>query len=327
MRFEKLATLLQTARRLAGSSEGMTLDDIAREAGVDRRTAERMRDTLRDLFPTMEEFRDGRAKRFRIRGGLDGFLQAPTVDELAELEAGIRALEASGGEARASLLRSLGDKIHAALRAAVRQRIGPDLDALLSAEALILQAGPRPLADSETLALLREALKACRLCSFEYTGPATSPQRLRRVRPYGILFGKAYYLVGPEAGRTKPVLWRLDRMSKVELGYTTQGPPPSFRLAEFAAGSFGAFQEDPAEIVLKFSLEAAADARRFLFHPSQTNEELGDGSLVVRFRSGGFLELVRHLFTWRDAVEILAPQRLCELMVAELELALVRHRG
>lgn len=116
-------------------------------------------------------------------------------------------------------------------------------------------------------------------------------------------------------------------MSKVELGGATHAPPPSFRLADFAARSFGAFQEDPVDIVLKFSSQAAADARRFLFHPSQANEELGDGSLVVRFRSGGLLELVRHLFTWGEAVEILAPQKLRELMVAELELALVRHRG
>ena len=47
---------------------------------------------------------------------------------------------------------------------------------------------------------------------------------------------------------------------------------------------------------------------------------------MMRFRSGGLLELVRHLFTWGDAVETLAPKRLRELMVTELEGALLRHR-
>jgi hypothetical protein len=53
MRHEKISLILQIARRLAGNSLGMTLEEIARDAGVDRRTAERMRDTLRDLFPTL----------------------------------------------------------------------------------------------------------------------------------------------------------------------------------------------------------------------------------------------------------------------------------
>jgi predicted DNA-binding transcriptional regulator YafY len=326
MRYEKLALLLRMARLLAGNSEGMTLDEIAAEAGVDRRTAERMRDALRDLFPTMEELREGRAKRFRIRGGLDGFLQAPTADELAELEAATRGLEGGGGEARAVLLRSLAAKIRAALRPAVRQRIDPDLEALVQTEAFVLQAGPRPLADAATLGRLRECMKAGRVCAMDYP-TAEGRTRRRAVEPYGILFGKAYYLVGPEAGKPEPVLWRLDRMRKVEIGEAAAGPPADFALAEFAARSFGAYQEEPADIALRFAPEAAADARRFLFHPAQTVEDLADGSLAVRFRSGGLLELARHLFTWGDTVEIIAPPRLRELMVGELEAALARHRG
>ncbi|MGW8788751.1 hypothetical protein, partial [Heyndrickxia sporothermodurans] len=85
MRWEKSSQLIALGRTLAGCSEGLTLDEMARSAGVDRRTAERMRDALRELFPQMEEVADGRSKRFRIPGGLDGFLQSPTADELAEL--------------------------------------------------------------------------------------------------------------------------------------------------------------------------------------------------------------------------------------------------
>ena len=85
MRLEKATALLELARALAGSAEGLSLDEMATCARVDRRTAERMRDALRLLFPQLEELVDGRTKRFRIPGGLDGFAQAPTPDELAEL--------------------------------------------------------------------------------------------------------------------------------------------------------------------------------------------------------------------------------------------------
>jgi predicted DNA-binding transcriptional regulator YafY len=325
MRLEKAVTLLQLARRLATNGEGMTLDDMAASTGVNRRTAERMRDAIRVIFPQMEELPDGRMIRFRIPGGLHGFMHSPTSDELAELEGAIRSLEKSGGSSRAALLRSLGDKIRSAIREPLRRRIEPDLEALVSSEEIVIQAGPRPLADAHTLSQLREAVKSLRICHFRYATRADGPPRMRRVVPYGILFGKAYYLVGPELGKAEPVLWRLDRISNVELGQPSHGPPPGFRLAEFATRSFGAFQETPQKVALKFSPVAAADAKRFLFHPSQAIEEVEDGSVIIRFTAGGLLELVRHLFSWGDTVTILQPQTLKQLMVDELRRALACH--
>lgn len=326
MRNDKPLAILRLARRLAGSGEGITLDEMARDGGVDRRTAERMRDTVRDLFPQMEEIPDGRSKRFRIPGGLDGFAQTPTADELAELEAAIRSLEGVQSLERAALLRSLAEKIRAGLRGAVRRRIDPDVDALLGAEALIVQAGPRPMANAQTIARLREALKAMRICIFDYAGPAGGIARTRRVAPYGILFGKFYYLVGPELGKTDPVLWRFDRIGEIELGEAFDGPPDGFDLTAFASRSFGAFQEDPEDVVLRFSAAAAADARRFQFHPGQTLEDQTDGSIIVRFRAGGFQEMSNHLFTWGDAVDVIAPPRLRNRMIDDLERTITHHR-
>ena len=46
MRLEKLSDLLDLARQLSGSAEGLTLDEIAETFHVGRRTAERMRDAV-----------------------------------------------------------------------------------------------------------------------------------------------------------------------------------------------------------------------------------------------------------------------------------------
>jgi len=324
MRWEKTAALLELARNLAGTAEGLTLDEMAARTGVNRRTAERMRDALRDLFPTLEEVSDGRTKRFCIPRGLDTFFRAPSADELGELDVAARALEAQGGNPRAALLRSLGDKVRATLRSRERSRIAPDLDALAGGEDLVLQAGPRPLADASTLATLREALKASRRCAFDYAGSNGFDYR-RVIEPYGILFGRTYYLVGPERGKPDPVLWRLDRLSGLTLGETFDGPPAGWSLRDYAARSFGAYQEEPQAIALRFDPSAAADARRFEFHPGQVLEELEDGSLVVRFQAGGLRELAFHLFTWSDAVEILGPAELKGAMVDMLRIALSRH--
>lgn len=179
-------------------------------------------------------------------------------------------------------------------------------------------------ADAALLAVLREALKAPCLCSFDYPAGG-GPGYRRHVAPYGILFGRTYYLVGPERNRTEPVLWRLDRMSGVELGDAFAGAPPGFDLRDYAARSFGAFQETPERIALRFLPAAAAAARRFEFHPHQSQHAEPDGALVVRFEAGGLLELVCHLFSWGETVEILAPERLRTLMLEALETARARH--
>jgi WYL domain len=63
-------------------------------------------------------------------------------------------------------------------------------------------------------------------------------------------------------------------------------PPPDFDLRAYAERSFGVFQEEPQEVVLRFSPSAAPDVRAFLFHPTQTFNDEPDGLLTVRFRAG-----------------------------------------
>ena len=71
MRHDKAAVVIELARRMAGSAEGLTLDDMARDLDVGRRTAERLRDAVLMLFPGAEEVSDPPTKRWRIRGGLE----------------------------------------------------------------------------------------------------------------------------------------------------------------------------------------------------------------------------------------------------------------
>ena len=55
------------ARHLAATRTGLTLDEMAAELGVGRRTAERMRDTLAAMFPQMDSRDDhGRIRRWLL---------------------------------------------------------------------------------------------------------------------------------------------------------------------------------------------------------------------------------------------------------------------
>ncbi len=324
MRLEKAMALLELARTLAGSAEGLTLDEMADLTGVDRRTAERMRDRLTDLFPQMEVVADPPTKRWRIPAGLDGFMQAPTTHELATLGSAAQELEAGGSAVRAAALKSLETKVLAALRAPVRRRIAPDLEALLQAEAIAVQAGPRPSEDEAVLDAIREALMAGRMLGFRYTG-GSSPGRTRAVIPYGLLFGRSNYLVAVEGEGATPRNWRLDRIEGVQVLERAAARPAEFSLQAYADQSFGIYQDDTEDVVLRISPRGAESAKRWRFHVGQVVEPQSDGSVRVTFRASGMRELAWHLFTWGADVEVLAPERLRVLLVEQLRVALAAH--
>ena len=324
MRHDKATKLLDLARMLAGSSEGMTLDEMARAMEVGRRTAERMRDAVWAAFPQMEAIDDPPTKRFRIPSGLDSLFQTPTAEELAALRTAADSYAAGGAAGRAASLQALERKLMSALRGSARRRVAPDLEALIQAETIAIHPGPRPFEDAQVLGAIRTAVKALQALSFRYEG-GSAPGRTRKVTPLGILFGHSNYLVAVEGKDPRPRTFRLDRMEAVGVLDEPAPPPADFSLPVFAAESFGIYHGDIEDVVLRIGPSRADDAVRWRFHPSQVVSREPDGSVSVAFRASGMRELAWHLFTWGDAVEIVSPAGLKALMVEELKAALKAH--
>lgn len=327
MHYERAGALLALGRKLAASGEGMTLDEMAQATGEKRRTVERWRDVLRTLFPQMEEIPDGATKRFRIPGGLDAFFQCPTTEELLELNKTIEELRTQGAHVRAQELERLDKKIRSAMRRPIIHRIEPDLEALLQAELIAVQAGPRPVENQEVFLAIRGALLATKALRFVYSG-GSHPGTTREVIPYGMMFGRMNYLIAADLGTTHPKHWRLDRIQDIQVLDQQAASPSDFSLAEFANASFGFFQSEQEDVVLHVLPHGVDDDfKNWRFHRNQTVELLADGGAIVRFRASGMLELAWHLFTWSNKIEIVAPVSLRERMATELRVALAQHEG
>ncbi|MBB5771236.1 putative DNA-binding transcriptional regulator YafY [Brevundimonas vesicularis] len=320
MRHDKAAMVIDLARRMAASAEGLSLDEIARDMRVGRRTAERMRDAVLMLFPQVDEVSDPPSKRWRIRGGLSAFEQAPTATEMLELSKAATALRAAGEPARATALEGLERKLKAAMRSTTLNRMAPDLEALVRAETIAVQAGPRPSADEAMLTAIRAAVLAQQPLGFTYSRPGAEPRR-RSVAPCGVMFGRANYLVAADRETGRIQTFRLDRMSHVAPQEGLAVPPTDFDLGVFASQSFGIYQDEIEDVVLRIAPEGAAEAKGWRWHPTQSFEDQPDGGVIVRFRASGMRELAWHLFTWGEQVQILAPERLKAVMAGELAAA------
>jgi predicted DNA-binding transcriptional regulator YafY len=322
MRQEKAARLLDLARFLAASSFGLTLDEMAEKMDVKRRTVERMRDRLVDLFPDLEEIADPPTKRWRLPKGLETFMLSPDAEELAAVKTAHDLLAQTNQQA-ASALGRLEAKVLAALGTRQKNRLEPDIEALMQAEAIAVQPGPRAKVDAAMLRVLRDSLLQLKQLSFRYLGGSGQP-RQRIVIPYGILFGGEAYLIARETSKpdtSAPVMWRIDRMGDAQIVAAAGGAPEDFSLEDYAHRSFGVYQEETCDVVLRVLPEAADEARRYLFHPRQEMNEEADGSITVRLHGGGLRELAWSLFRWGGKLEIESPPRLKALMAEALNAA------
>ena len=322
MRFERLTDIVNLAIRLQGTRGGLTMDDIVAEFCVSRRTAERMRHAVEAAFGPLQpvETRDKRI-HWRLQStSLRGLVRI-TPEELAELESAASRLDRTGLAERAGILRELVAKLLAWRRTLNEQTFGDELEALMQAESSAMRPGPRPQIEHGMLSLLRDAIKTTRKVEFDYVARSSGRRSRQLVQPYGVLYSNRAYLVGHTDWAEEPRLWSLANANGAYITGETFERDPEFDLQEYAERSFGAFQEPPVDVVLRFEPAAARDAATFLFHPSQTLVENEDGSLTVQFSAGGLDEMCWHLFTWGAAVTVEKPARLRERlrhMCAEL---------
>ena len=145
MRYERLTDIVRLAIRLQGTRQGLTLDGMAMERGVSRRTAERLRDAVEASFGPLEEVETGeRKKLWRLQSNPLRQLIRVAPEELAELESAAEGLDRTGMSDRATVLRELADKLRAMWRPRQNEDNEAELEVLMQAEGLAMRAGPRP---------------------------------------------------------------------------------------------------------------------------------------------------------------------------------------
>ena len=328
MRYERLTDIVRLATRLQGTRGGLIMDDIVAEFGVSRRTAERMRHAVEAAFGPLQAVETGDNRiHWRLQStSLRGLVRI-TPEELAELESAASRLDRAGLAERAGILRELVAKLLALRRKRSAQAFGDELEALMQAEGSAMRPGPRPQIEHGLLPLLRDAIKATRKVEFEYVSRSSGRHSRQLMEPYGVLYGNRAYLVGNADWAEQPLLWSLANVSEARITGKTFERDPEFDLQEFAERSFGAFQESPVDVVLRFDTDAAPDAAAFLFHPTQTLVGNEDGSLTVRFTAGGLNEMCWHLFTWGTGVTVEEPILLRERLQSMCEGLAEHHAG
>lgn len=319
MTFAKADQMLSLARMASASRQGVSISDVMERFAVSRRTAQRMLRALEAQFLDTEASvdHDGRKRWHLPTSGLQ-FPIWVTAEELAAFDLATQALTRTGAHIDARHMGELRDKLTSLVPRATAARLETDHEALLEAQGLAFRPGPKSCSHADITSALSHAIRACAVVRLRYRRQDADTYVTRTVAPYGFIAGIRRYLVAckfTDKTATNPRLFVIDNIKAVKLCSVGFVRAP-FDLRSFCERSFGIYQNERelSDVVLRFSKASADRVRNFVFHPTQTMEDMKDGRVVVRFRAAGLLEMTWHLYMWGRNVEVLAPRALRDMV-------------
>ena len=318
MSYVKAQRLYRMAEMAAARRRGISLQNVMEEFEVDERTARRMLRQFEELFPGFETWDDAdRRRRWSLT-------QVPYIEhralnetELAAVELAIRRMASDGAVYEVKALERVRDRLIASRPPPFAQGGRKFAELLLMVNGYASRPGPAHDVPETYFSTLYTAFRRPTRVEILYQSARDPEPRWRRIEPYAVLMGRRYYLVGKDADAdTGYRQYRFDRITAMNATVDVFKRDPEFDLERYSAQAFGSFfsAKEYGLVRWRFAPSAAANARDFVFHPEQVMTEAEDGSLLVSFTASGWLEMAWYLIQWGDAVEVLDPPELKEML-------------
>jgi proteasome accessory factor B len=319
---DRLARLTRVVSLLRAHPDGMAIKDIAKRIDVSVRTV------YRDLNAIEGEIGIAVWSDDR-RWGLaaDEFLPPLklTLDEAMAVVLSARLMVRYADKYDPDLA-SAFEKLGQVLPAALAEHVARTLD--------VLSRHPTDERFSRHVHLLTKAWAERRIVSLDYEparyGPGSTP-RSARVRPYLIepsLQTHALYLVGFDETRGAIRTFKIERIRDVSLTPESFDPPEAGMVEGMFERAWDIIaDQEPVEVVLRFSPDVAARVQEARWHPSQHVEVEADGSLLWRATVAGTIEIRLWVLSWGADVEVLTPDALRDDVAATSERMLARYRS
>lgn len=306
-RLNKTEQIIELAMMFQNSYCGLCIEDIEHHFECSRRSAERMKALLFDLFPEkVEEVPTfEKKKRWRFIKGTMNALISFSADDFANLEY-LKGL--SNDENKRKELDELIAKIKALTPQKNLQSLDTDVSAIMESEGFAVRQYSGVNIEPKILEELRTSMLAFKKVQFNY--PIKGEIKTITLNPYGLVIADKYYLVGYNEYVGDLRQYRVDKISNLTILDEYFEKDEKFSLTEYSNNSFGVYQEDPIDIVLEFDKSVANDVLNYHFHPTQKIKQLKNENVQVEFKSGGTYAICQELFKWGCSVQIKKPVEL-----------------
>ncbi len=300
-RYSRVSDIIDLATYMASKVQGITIPDIMERYAVSRRTAERMRDSLMNIFPEVDEIETNDTyKHWGFSNNVISSLISFSAKEIANIEQMQR--RTTNKELKKELSETL-TKIKA-LTNKRQTNAEENIELFMQTEGYAVRQMPQYSINIGTLDIIRKALQLSKKVTGIYH------DKKREIEPLGMIYGAKIYLVAREKSKGDGIYnYLLHKFSDLKLTEKSFDKG-DFNLQEYSKQSFGVYHGEILNVKLLFSKELAQEAENFNFHPTQKGKFNEDGTYTVTFKASGNKEIIWHVFRWGAGCKIIAPKSL-----------------
>jgi len=301
------AARLHNVIRLIETRNGISLDDLVQETGVDRRTVHRDLVAIQQAgYPLIAQRQEGR-KLYRF---LTSTRQVPpitfTLDELVSLHllkacAGLLPPEPFGAEI---------DAIFAKIHASLPPRSVAHLERIARVSLPRFQGVRTYAGAAGLLSELRRALLFQYRIKLSYSRSGKEAA-LYEIDPYTLVLAKGgLYLLAHAHNRGAVRLFAVERIVGLTVTRQRFELPEDFTPEDCFSDAFGLVTDQPMQLKIRFDREVAHMVRDRVWRPGQTMLTEPDGSVVLSFEAAGTLEILAWVLSYGRHAELLEPAAL-----------------
>jgi predicted DNA-binding transcriptional regulator YafY len=315
-KWDKAARYLRIAMLLSDHPDGLSAQDLADRIGVSKRTVYRDLKSM-DSDAGLPIWED--SGRYGLESG--AFLPplALTLHEATTLFLAARLLAKVSDEHDTELIGAL---------VKIAQILPPVLAEHIEATVDVFSRTPPNARFTTVFRVLAEGWAKQRVVEIEYDAgvyDASKGNRKAKVRPLAIepsALTHALYLLAWDEGRKARRTFKVERILSASLTPATFEPIEGYSAADELALAWDVIaDEDPLNVVIRFSPVVAKRAAETRWHPSQETEFQPDGSMLWRATVAGMREIRIWIMGWGADCEVLAPDSLRDDVATELSRA------
>lgn len=296
--------------RLIEARHGITIEELAEETGVNRRTIHRDLNAIQEAgYPLVSEWLNGsKAYRFLTR-----FKDVPpinfTLQELMTLSFLRSQLDILKGTPFYEDMEAIFHKVNSVLP----PRYAAHMERIARVSLPLLQGGRDYGRVAELLKMMRDALLYQYRLTLDYRPPGKRRTAEYKVDPYTLIFYKGgLYLLGYAHNRKALRTFAVERINRIRVEKERFEMPEEFRPEEQLKSAFGIVEEKAMTVKVRFSPQIAHAVGDRLWHPTQKIRRERDGSALLSFTAGGRMEIISWILSYGRYAEVLEPEDLRE---------------
>ncbi|MDD2541527.1 MAG: transcriptional regulator [Desulfuromonadaceae bacterium] len=299
---------LHSIIRLLETRRGLTLDELAEECAVDRRTIHRDLNAVEQAgYSLTAEWSDGK----KVYSFLTKSRNLPPITFTLPQLMSLYLLRSLGAHLAGTPFQSEIDELFKSIHSVLPDRHAAHLERIARVSLPLLHGARDYSPAAAFVDNLQKALLQQFRIRLTYAKKNTNETDEYEVDPYTLVFHKGgIYLLGNAHNRAGMRLFALERIRGVEITRQRFEIPDSYQPETHFSNAFGLVSDTPMNVCIRFSAEIAHTVRDRIWMPGQKISTDTKGRVTVEFEAAGLMELTSWILSYGIHAEVLGPAEL-----------------